>query len=160
MEDQRSTDSSRVTYLTGRWAVRVVALALILVGGFFLIWTIPVQSPGNTQIWFAGDIDGDLDRAYARLCPSEKEQISLNSFKESGGDEYAVLGVGTVRGGDQEYGSFSETPGNVEQVWSELIVDKTFQGGTVEVWRLHLIRGREWWPPMRVWRICGIEQRD
>jgi hypothetical protein len=149
-----------VTSLTRPWAVRIVALVLILVGGFFLIWTMPVQSPGNTQIWFAGEIHRDLDRAYERLCQSEQERISLQSFNDSGGNEYAVLGVGSVQGGDQQYGSFSETPDDVEQVWSELVVDKTFQGGTVEVWRLHLTRGREWWPPTRVWKICGIEQRE
>lgn len=148
----------------GIWIFRIVAVVLILYGLLILAWAQPVRTPGNTQIWFAGELSSsasrDLDAAYERLCQTEKERISFESFYKSGGAEYSVLSQGTVSGGGLEYPQDHELPDGVEEVWTELIVDRSFQGGAVEVWRLHQTRERDWWELKGDWKICGIEQSD
>jgi len=147
----------------GIWTFRIVAVLLILYGLNILLLSQPVRTPGNIQIWFAGDlsqsVSRDLDAAYGRLCVAEKERIPLAFFRETGGADYSVLSQGTVYGGDSEF-SFDRLPDDVDDVWTELVVDRSFQGGPIEVWRLSQVRERDWWQLGGDWKICGIEQRE
>ena len=58
------------------WTVRILAMILILIGGLFLWRTQPVETAGNTGIWFLLDLgthpQADPEEAYDRLCTAEK----------------------------------------------------------------------------------------
>ena len=139
----------------------MLALIVIAVGALILYIAAPVNSAGNTGIWFIAEIEGfrgGPEEAYDRLCSSEQERIERERFLETGGADYTVLANAGAVGAAAQYPDDSETlNADIRQAWKEYEIT-TSEGG--QTWRLHLTRERDWWEFKGDWKICGIERRE
>ena len=143
-----------------RWTIRALALIVITVGVLILWMAAPVNSAGNTGIWFISELQGfreGPEAAYDRLCISEQERIGRERFFASGGAEYSVLANSGAAGARAQYPDDTQTlSSNIQQTWKEYEI--TTSDGE-QTWRLYLERERDWWEFEGAWTICGIEQR-
>lgn len=143
-----------------RWTVRVLALIAITLGVLTLFMAAPVNSAGNTGIWFIAELEGfrgGPEDAYDRLCSSEQDRIGREHFFATGSAEYSVLANAGAVGATAEYPDDAQTlSSDIQEAWTEHEI--TTPDGE-ETWRLYLERGREWWEIKSNWTICGLEQR-
>lgn len=143
-----------------RWTVRILAFIVITLGALILFMAAPVNSAGNTGIWFIAELEGfrgGPEEAYERLCTSEQDRIGGEQFFASGGAEYAVLANAGAVGATAQYPDDTETlSSDIQQAWKEYEITTADGEAT---WRLYLIRERDWWEIKGEWKICGIEQR-
>ena len=142
------------------WTVRILAFIVITLGALILFMAAPVNSAGNTGIWFIAELEGfrgGPDEAYERLCSSEQDRVGQEHFFATGGAEYSVLANAGAVGATAQYPDDTETlSSDIQQTWKEYEIATTDGEAT---WRLYLIRERNWWEIKGEWKICGIEQR-
>lgn len=141
--------------------MRIAAVVVIAIGALILYMAAPVNSAGNSGIWFIAEIEGfrgGPQEAYDRLCSREQDRIGRERFLETGGAEYAVLADAGAVGAAAQYSDDAETlEADVEQAWVEYEIT-TVDGQ--QTWRLQLLRERDWWEFKGDWKVCGIEQRS
>lgn len=139
------------------WTIRILAIAVILVGAWILWWARPVETAENAGIWFLGDLGGhpqaEPQAAFAMLCSSEKERLSESQFIESDFGDYAAL-AGGASGAASQYSGVETLRGDVRTAWMEYEVQAV---DATETWRLNMIRERDWWEWTGDWKVCGIE---
>ena len=144
-----------------RWTLRILALLVIVLGALILFIASPVNSAGNTGIWFIAEVEGfrgGPEEAYDRLCSSEKDRVGMEQFLETEGAEYSVLANAGAVGAAAQYPDDAETlNADIRQAWNEYEIS-TVNGQ--ETWRLQLVRERDWWEIKGDWKICGLEQRE
>lgn len=143
------------------WTVRALAVILILIGGVFL-WSIrPVETAGNTGIWFLLDLgthaQADPEEAYDRLCAAEKARLDRAQFTASDFGEYSALAARGAVGAETQYPELDTLNRDIQAAWVEHEVQ---DGDIIETWRLNLVRERKWWDWRGDWKICGIEFRN
>lgn len=136
-------------------------MILILIGGLFL-WSIqPVETAGNTGIWFLLDLgthsQADPEDAYDRLCLAEKARLDQTQFLEREFGEYSALAARGAVGAAKQYPELETLSRDIQAAWVEYEVQ---DGDTIETWRLNLVRERKWWDSRGDWKICGIEFRN
>lgn len=147
-----------------RWRVRpwlaVLSGMVAVLFGLFVYWTGPVNTTGNTAIWFTNDVrSGVFEDAYERLCRAERDRMSLEEFMAEDGGDYAVFRdpVRGIRGADEQYPNAQTLDRAIDRAWSEVDV---FRDGTVETWRLLMVREGEWLLSAGLWKVCGIDLRE
>lgn len=65
-----------------------------------------------------------------------------------------LAGTG-ANGVDSQYPDGETLEGGISEAWWDFEVHR--EG--LEIWRVHLLREREWWEFKGDWKVCGIEFR-
>ena len=107
------------------------------------------ESAGNATVDFFTSIQtGEYERAYSRLCESQRATVSAGDFEASKGGtlgDPARLQSGLLEG--EQYEDSKTLKSDIRETWNEWV---GFDGSQFETWRVSLVRedGK--------WRVCDV----
>ncbi|HJQ75705.1 MAG TPA: hypothetical protein VJ948_00410 [Acidimicrobiia bacterium] len=143
-----------------RWAIRLIAVIVIVAGAWILWSERQVNTAGNAVAWFIGDLEptagASAEGAYDRLCEAEQERIAKHEFLRTGGSDYDFLGEFGVSALDSQYPDHETLRSDITAVWWDLEIERERDR---EIVRINMVRERDWWEFQGDWKICGVEFR-